>query len=264
MDTTARRRVLVTGGRRGIGRGIAYAFAEAGADVVVNDIVDDEAVRETLAGIRARGGRGAFVQADAADLAGHAKLLDAAEAAFGGAPARIDVLVNNAGVSVARRGDMLEVTPESFDRLVAIDLRAPFFLTQALAKRWLAAPAAAGAPRRTVITISSINVEVVSPSRAEYCIAKSGLAMMTKLFALRLAAAGIGVFEIRPGIIATDMTAPARERYDELIAGGVAPIRRWGQPADIGRAAVALASGAFAFSVGEAIRVDGGLALKEL
>jgi 3-oxoacyl-[acyl-carrier protein] reductase len=107
-------------------------------------------------------------------------------------------------------------------------------------------------------------VEVVSPSRAEYCIAKSGLAMMTKLFALRLAEAGIGVYEIRPGLIATDMTAPVRERYDQMIAGGIAPIRRWGQPADIGRAAVALASGAFGFSAGEAIRVDGGLAIKEL
>jgi NAD(P)-dependent dehydrogenase (short-subunit alcohol dehydrogenase family) len=264
MSATTRRRILVTGGRRGIGRGIAYAFAESGADVVVNDIVDDAAVRETLAGIAERGGRGAFVEADAADVAGHERFLDAASAAFDDGRPRIDVLVNNAGVSVARRGDLLEVTPESFDRLIAIDLRAPFFLTQALAKRWLAAPADAGAPRRAIITISSVNVEVVSPSRAEYCLAKTALAMMTKLFALRLAEAGIGVFEIRPGLIATDMTAPAKERYDQLIAGGIAPIRRWGQPADIGRVAVALASGAFAFSVGEAIRVDGGLALKEL
>ena len=250
------KRVLITGGRRGIGRGIAYAFAETGADVAINDIVEDAAVGETLAGIAARGGRGAFVKGDAAAVHGHAELLDAAERAFGG----IDVLVNNAGISVAVRGDLLEVTPESFDRLVSVDLRAPFFLTQALAKRWLAAPA----PGRAVVTISSINVEVASLNRGEYCIAKSGLAMMTKLFALRLAEPGIGVFEIRPGIVATDMTAPAKERYDALIADGIAPIRRWGEPADIGRAAVALASGAFAFSVGEAIRVDGGLGLRQL
>jgi len=255
----AAKRVFVTGGRRGIGRGIAYAFAETGADVVINDLVDDAATRDTLAGIAARGGRGAFVQGDVADLAGHAQLLDAAAASFGDASPRIDVLVNNAGISVAVRGDLLDVTPESFDRLVAVDMRAPFFLTQALAKRWLAAPA----PGRAVITISSVNAEVASLNRGEYCIAKSGLAMMTKLFALRLAEAGVGVFEIRPGIIATDMTAVAKERYDPLIAGGISPIRRWGEPADIGRAAVALASGAFAFSVGEAIRVDGGLALRQ-
>lgn len=255
MAQVPAKRVLVTGGRRGIGRGIAYAFAETGAQVVINDIVDDGAVQETLAGIAARGGRGAFVQGDAAAVDAHPQLLERAGAAFGG----IDVLVNNAGISVATRGDLLEVTPESFDRLVAVDLRAPFFLTQALAKRWLAAPA----PGRTIITISSINVEAASLNRGEYCIAKSGLAMVTKLFALRLAEAGIGVFEIRPGIVATDMTAPAKARYDALIADGIAPIRRWGEPADIGRAAVALASGAFAFSVGEAIRVDGGLALRQ-
>jgi NAD(P)-dependent dehydrogenase (short-subunit alcohol dehydrogenase family) len=251
----AAKRIFVTGGRRGIGRGIAYAFAESGADVVINDLVDDAATRETLAGIAARGWRGAFVQGDVADLVGHARLLDAAAAAFDG----IDVLVNNAGVSVAVRGDLLDVTPESFDRQIAVNLRAPFFLTQALARRWLAAPA----PSRTIVTISSVNAEVASLNRGEYCIAKTGLAMTTRLFALRLAEAGIGVFEIRPGIIATDMTAPAKERYDALIDGGLSPIRRWGEPADIGRAAVALASGAFAFSVGEAVRVDGGLALRQ-
>jgi 3-oxoacyl-[acyl-carrier protein] reductase len=204
---------------------------------------------------------GKFVAADIGAVETHARLLDAAATAFGDAPPRIDVLVNNAGISVAVRGDLLDVTPESFDRLVAIDLRAPFFLTQELARRWLAE--GAGARGRSIITISSINVEVASLNRGEYCIAKSGLAMMTKLFALRLAEAGIGVFEIRPGIIATDMTAPAKARYDALIAEGLTPVRRWGEPADIGRAAVALASGAFAFSVGEVVRVDGGLALRQ-
>jgi len=256
MGETARKRIFITGGRRGIGRGIAYAFAEAGADVVVNDIVEDDAVGDTLAGITARGGRGAFVKGDVAAVEDHGRLLDEAEAPFGS----LDVLVNNAGVTVAVRGDMLDATPESFDRLIAIDLRAPFFLTQAIAKRWVAARA----PGRSVISISSANVEVVSPTRAEYCIAKSGLAMMTKLFAVRLAEQGIGVYEIRPGIIATDMTAWARERYGTLIREGITPIRRWGEPADIGRAAVALASGAFGFSVGEAIHIDGGLALRHL
>jgi NAD(P)-dependent dehydrogenase (short-subunit alcohol dehydrogenase family) len=215
-------------------------------------------VAETLQGIAARGGRGAFVQGDAAAVETHDALLDQAEAAFGG----IDVLVNNAGVSVRQRGDILDVTPESFDRLVAIDLRAPFFLTQAMARRWLRHPDATA--QRTVLTISSANAELVGPNRAEYCIAKAGLPMMTRLFAVRLAEAGIGVFEIRPGIIRTDMTAVAKDRYDRLIADGITPIRRWGEPADVGRVAVALASGAFHFSVGEAIHVDGGLWIKSL
>jgi NAD(P)-dependent dehydrogenase (short-subunit alcohol dehydrogenase family) len=253
-----RKRIFITGGRRGIGRGIAYAFAETGADIVINDIVDDGAVGETLDGIRARGGRGAFVKGDAAAVAEHAQLLDAAAAAFGGAPPRIDVLVNNAGVSVEARGDLLDLSPSSFDRLMAVNLRGPFFLTQALARRWIAEPARP----RTIVTISSINAEMASLNRGEYCIAKSGLAMMTKLFALRLAEADIGALEIRPGIIATDMTAPVKARYDALIGEGLTPVRRWGEPADIGRAAVALASGAFGFSVGEAIRVDGGLAVQ--
>jgi NAD(P)-dependent dehydrogenase (short-subunit alcohol dehydrogenase family) len=255
---SAPQRVLVTGARRGIGRGIAYAFAEAGAAVVVNDLVEDEAAAETIEGIAERGGRGAFVQGDAAAVEGFGDLLDRAEAAFGG----IDVLVNNAGVSVRQRGDILDVTPESFDRLVSIDLRAPFFLTQAMARRWLAHPETA--VPRAVITISSANAEVVGPNRAEYCIAKAGLPMMTQLFGLRLAEAGIGVFEIRPGIIRTDMTAVAKDRYDRLIADGLTPIRRWGEPEDVGRAAVALASGAFHFSVGEAVHVDGGLWIRSL
>ncbi len=255
---THRRRVLVTGARRGIGRGIAYAFAEAGDDVVVNDLVEDDAVAETLDGIALRGGRGAFVRADVADIGGHDAFLDAVGAAFGG----VDVLVNNAGISVAKRGDLLDVTPESFDRLIAVDLRAPFFLTQAVARRWLAE--APGPHPRSVITISSANVEVVGLNRAEYCLAKTALPMMTKLFAVRLAEEGIGVFEIRPGIIRTDMTAVAKERYDRLIGEGLTPVRRWGEPDDVGRAAVALASGAFHFSVGDAIHVDGGLHIKQL
>jgi NAD(P)-dependent dehydrogenase (short-subunit alcohol dehydrogenase family) len=253
-----RPRVLVTGGRRGIGRGIALAFAGAGYDVAVNDLVDDDAAAETLAAITAAGGRGAFIQGDVADVGGHDSLLDRVEEALGG----IDVLVNNAGISVRQRGDMLEVTPQSFDALISVNLRAPFFLTQALAKRWLRAEP--GPHPRSVITISSANAEVLGLNRAEYCLAKSALPMMTKLFAVRLAEAGIGVFEIRPGIIRTDMTMVAKERYDRLIGEGLTPIRRWGEPDDVGRAAVALASGAFGFSVGEAIHVDGGLWLKQL
>ena len=257
---SGRRAVLVTGGRRGIGRGIAWSFAAKGYDVIVNDLVEDEATDATLAGIAERGARAAFVQADMADVAAHAGLVDQALAAFG----RLDVLVNNAGISVARRGDMLDVTPESFDRLIATNLRGPFFLTQAVARRMIeTSPPLLELPR-AIITVSSANVTLASADRAEYCLSKTGLAMMTKLYAVRLAEYGIGVFEIRPGIIHTDMTAVVQEKYDKAIAQGITPIARWGKPEDVGRAAVALASGDFAFTTGDAVHVDGGLHIARL
>jgi NAD(P)-dependent dehydrogenase (short-subunit alcohol dehydrogenase family) len=254
---SAPRRVLVTGGRRGIGRAIAYAFAAAGHDVVVNDIADDEAARETLAGIAGRGGRAHFLKGDIGDLASHEALVKAAFEVFGG----LEILVNNAGIQVRVRGDMLEATPESYDALMAVNLRGPFFLTQAVARRWLGE---ASAPGRTIINIASANSVMASIDRAEYCLSKTGVSMMTKLYATRLAEAGIDVFEIRPGVIRTDMTAVARERYEKRIAEGLAPVRRWGEPEDVGRVAVALASGAFRFSTGEAVHVDGGLHIARL
>ena len=246
--------VLVTGARQGIGRGVALAFAEAGWRVVVNDVVRDDAAEATMALL---GDAGAFVQGDVADLDGHAALLDAAFGAFDG----LDALVNNAGVSVRVRGDMLDVSPESYDRLMSINLRGPFFLTQALARRWLAGP---GERARSIVNISSTNAVHASPDRAEYCLSKTGVSMMTRLYALRLADAGVGVFEIRPGIIRTGMTAVAAGKYDRLIAEGFSPVRRWGEPADVGAVAVSLASGGFHFSTGEAVHVDGGLHIARL
>jgi 3-oxoacyl-[acyl-carrier protein] reductase len=252
-----RRAVLVTGGRRGIGREIALSFAANGYDIVINDIVDDESVTATCREVCALGPSVDFVRADISDLGAHPALVRRAFEAFGG----LDVLVNNAGISVRKRGDMLEVTPESFDELMAVNLRGPFFLTQAIARRWLEEGSASS---KTIVNISSANATMVSLNRAEYCLAKTGVAMMTKLYAARLAEAGIGVFEIRPGIIRTDMTAVAKERYDAAIADGITPIRRWGEPRDVGAAAVALASGAFSFSTGDAIHVDGGLHIQRL
>ncbi len=251
---------LVTGARRGIGRGIAYALADAGFDVVVNDVVDDAAVRETLETVRAKGRRAAFVRGSIADLAGHAPLVDAAFARFG----TIDCLVNNAGIQVKVRGDLLDVKAESFDEILAVNLRGTFFLTQAVAKRMLAESRTAGDPPRSIVTISSANARIVGANRAEYCIAKTGLAMMSQLFAVRLAEADVACYEIRPGIIRTDMTAPAKERYDRLIAEGITPIRRWGEPEDVGRTVAALASRLLPFNTGDAFHVDGGLHIKTL
>jgi NAD(P)-dependent dehydrogenase (short-subunit alcohol dehydrogenase family) len=249
---------LVTGGRRGIGRGIAYALADAGFDVVVNDLVDDAATRETLAAIRDRGRRAALVPGSIADLPGHAALVEQAFAAFG----TLDCLVNNAGIQVKVRGDLLDVKPESFDEILAVNLRGTFFLTQAVARRMLDERRAADDPPRSIVTISSANARMVGPNRAEYCIAKTGLAMMSQLFAVRLAEADIACFEVRPGIIRTDMTAPAKARYDGLIADGIAPIRRWGEPADVGRTVAALAERRLPFNTGDAFHVDGGLHIR--
>ncbi len=249
---------LVTGARRGIGRGIAYALADAGFDIVVNDVLDDAATRETLAALGAKGRRAAFAPGSIADLPDHARLVDDAFRAFG----TVDCLVNNAGIQVKVRGDLLEVTPESFDEILAVNLRGTFFLTQAVAKRMLGERRSPDAPRRAIVTISSANARLVSVNRAEYCLAKTGLAMLSQLFALRLAEADIACYEVRPGIIRTDMTAPARDRYDRLIAEGLTPIRRWGEPDDVGRTVAALASGALPFNTGDAFHVDGGLHIR--
>lgn len=251
-----RRRVaVVTGARRGIGRGIAYALASAGFDLALIDLIEDEASAETVEEARRRGARTQFIPGDIAALERHDGLLDAAYDSFG----TLDCLVNNAGVSVAHRGDVLDVTPESFDRVVGINLRGTFFFTQAAAKRMVAEPRADDLPPRAIVTVSSINAWLVGPDRAEYCIAKTGLTMMTKVFALRLAPHGIHTYEIRPGVIATDMTAVAKPKYDKLIGEGLSPIRRWGQPDDIGAAVAALASNALPFATGDAYHIDGGM-----
>jgi NAD(P)-dependent dehydrogenase (short-subunit alcohol dehydrogenase family) len=249
---------LVTGGNRGIGRGIALALAARGFDVVINDLERTSDTEFTVHEAQARGARAAFVAGDIADTTEHKKLVQGAFAAFG----RIDCLVNNAGVQVKVRGDLLDVTEESFDRLIQINLRGTFFLTQAVARRMLWEPPIQHP--RSIITISSVNAVVVSANRAEYCLSKSALSMMNKLFATRLAEAGIACFEVRPGIIRTDMTKPVAERYDELINDGIVPMKRWGEPDDIGRAVAMLACGELPFATGEALQVDGGLNMKIL
>lgn len=248
---------LVTGAGRGIGRAIAVRLAKNGFSVIANDLPGSSDIAHTLSAIQAEGVEGRALPGDISDVAGHAALADAAWELFG----RIDCLVNNAGVSVARRGDILDVQPDSFDRLININLRGPFFLTQAVAKRMVAVSSGGF---RSIITISSLNAETVSYDRAEYCISKIGLSMMSKSFAIRLAAEGINTYEVRPGVIRTDMTAVAREKYDRLFAEGLAPIARWGEPDDVGRTVAMLAGGALPYSTGEVVHVDGGLSIPRL
>lgn len=259
-DPIKRRSALVTGGRRGIGRAIGYALAEQGFDVIVNDLVHDAAGDETVAGIEARGGRARFVAGDVADIDGHEALVEAAWSSFGG----LDCLVNNAGVQTQFRGDMLDTPVESFDRLMNVNLRGTFFLTQAAARRMTKETRTENDPHRSILTLSSANAFMASTNRAEYCISKSGLSIMNKLWALRLAEHRIHCYEIQPGVIATDMTAPAKERYDQLIAQGVFPIARWGQVGDIAGTVATLASGAIPFSTGAAFPIDGGLHIQKL
>ncbi|MFC7398984.1 3-ketoacyl-ACP reductase [Chelatococcus sp. GCM10030263] len=257
MSEASKGNALVTGAGRGIGRAIALALAEGGFDLVVNDLARSAELDETVAMIRDKGREAVAVRADIADIDGHAAFLDAAWNAFGG----LHCLVNNAGISVAKRDDILTVTPESFDRLMNVNLRGPFFLTQAVAQRMLEAPQDRF---RSIITVSSINVGFVAVDRAEYCISKTGLAMMSRLYAVRLASAGINCYEVQPGVIRTDMTAVVRERYDRLFESGVAPIARWGETDDVGNAVAMLASGALPYTTGETLRVDGGLAIRRL
>jgi NAD(P)-dependent dehydrogenase (short-subunit alcohol dehydrogenase family) len=248
---------FVTGAGRGIGRAIALALAGRGFRVVINDVQGSSDLDETIALLRARGADALAAVGDISRLDGHAALVAEAWSAFG----RIDCLVNNAGVSVAQRGDVLDVMPESFDRLMNINLRGPFFLTQACARRMVAEPSQGF---RSIITISSMNAEAASTDRAEYCISKTGLSMMSRVFALRLAGEGIHTYEVRPGVIRTQMTAVAQDKYDRIFANNGAPLSRWGEPEDVGRTVATLAGGAFPYSTGEIVRVDGGLALPRL
>jgi NAD(P)-dependent dehydrogenase (short-subunit alcohol dehydrogenase family) len=249
---------FVTGGNRGIGRAIVLALAQRGFDVALADTAETADTEITRHAAEAFGARTVFVRADIADLTQHARIIDAVYELSG----RLDTLVNNAGVSVARRGDVLDVTPESFDRVLDINLRGTFFLTQTAARRMLAD--SAGPHPRSITTISSANAVLVSADRAEYCFSKTALSMMVKIFALRLGEAGIASYEIRPGIVRTEMTAVAEEKYDRLIRDGLTPIKRWGESDDVGRTVAALACGDLPFMTGDAIHVDGGLHIQKL
>lgn len=256
----ANRVALVTGASRGIGRAVALALAETHSDVLLNYASSHQATLALKQEIEQRGVRAEIFQADISRLEDHHRLVEFLKERFG----RIDVLVNNAGVAPRVREDLLKTNPESFDRLLATNLRGPFFLTQQIALWMISLRDTIPNYSPCVVNISSISAYTSSPSRAEYCISKAGVAMMSQLYADRLAEHGIPVFEIRPGIIQTDMTAGVWEKYDKLITEGLTPIRRWGQPEDVGKAVAAIVQGYFPFSTGEVINVDGGFHMRRL
>ncbi|MFH1765499.1 MAG: 3-ketoacyl-ACP reductase [Gemmatimonadota bacterium] len=256
---------VVTGASRGIGRAIAVALAREGYDIAgVARSYDPEGAPSGLAGTgalcRNAGTEFLPVAADISELGTHEGLVRQTLERFG----RIDFLVNNAGVGPLERLDYLDTTPESFDRVLGTNLRGPFFLTQRVARHMVARSSGNDAGQLGIVFITSISADTSSPNRAEYCLSKAGLSHLARICAHRLAPHGIGVYEVRPGIIRTEMTAPVGEVYDALIADGLVPQGRWGEPDDVGRAVASLARGEFSYSTGGVFEVSGGMGIKRL
>ncbi|HEY7509725.1 MAG TPA: 3-ketoacyl-ACP reductase [Vicinamibacteria bacterium] len=257
--------VLVTGASRGLGRGVAEALAKDGHSVAIHYATNRAAAEQTQAACRelARDAAQLFtvVGGDVASAADRRRILEETLAAQG----RLDALVNNAGIAPRVRADIVDATEESFDELIAVNLKGPYFLSQAAARHWLAHPRQARLPGGyKLVFVTSVSADMASVNRGEYCVSKAGLSMATKLWATRLAAEGVQVFEVRPGVMATDMTAGVKEKYDRLIADGLVPQGRWGTAEDVGRAVAALVEGRVPFSTGDVVNVDGGLHLQRL
>jgi len=257
---------LITGGSRGIGFGIATALAQEGWNLVINGVRAETAVSGPVEELRDRGVTVTYARGDIGSAEGRAAILEAATAAVAhqGAGGCINLLVNNAGVAPKVRADLLETTEDSYDHVVDTNLKGAFFLTQAFARAMVAARQADPAFSAAIVNITSISATVASINRGEYCIAKAGAAMMTQLFATRLGPDGIPVYEVRPGVTRTDMTAGVTAKYDRLIADGLCVQPRWGHPEDVGKAVAALARGDLPYSTGQVIMVDGGLTIPRL
>jgi NAD(P)-dependent dehydrogenase (short-subunit alcohol dehydrogenase family) len=259
---------LITGGSRGIGRGIALELSRLGCDLVINCVRNLAAAEKTAAECVATAQgtghtiRAEVFQADIGQCKDRESLIQFVKSKFG----RLDVLVNNAGVAPEVRADLLDADEASFDRVLNINLKGPYFLTQ-LAARYMLEQIGNVPPGpfgRKIITISSISAYAASINRGDYCVAKAGLAMLTPLYAARLAKHGINVYEIRPGIVETEMTQPVKEKYNQLIAAGLTPIKRWGTPQDVGLAVAAITQDLLPFSTGQVIDVDGGFHIHRL
>ena len=261
MPPGTSRVALVTGASRGIGRAIALTLARAGYHLLLNYRSDVQAAESTARECASFGIQARLGKADVSNREERHRLLQEVRSHFG----RIDLLVNNAGMAPRERADLLNLSEASFDEVLSVNLKGPFFLTQAVAQWMIELRGTLGADYQPkIVTIGSISAYTASVNRGEYCISKAGVSMLTALFASRLASEGICVYEIRPGVIATDMTAGVKSKYDELIGGGLTPIRRWGQPEDVARAVAAIAGDSFPFSTGEVINVDGGFHLRRL
>ena len=257
MDKKA---ALVTGGSRGIGRAIVLGLAVAGWQVAASYRQDEQAMRSTQQQVESLGGVLLPIRADLRQSELRTRLVEQVLEAFG----QIDLLVNNAGIAPRQRADLLEVQESSYDEVLNTNLKGPFFLTQQVAKAMLEAVQSGKSSAPKIINISSLSAYTSSTQRGEYCLSKAGMSMLTQLYADRLAQAGILVYEIQPGIIETDMTAPVHEKYDRLIEAGLLPLKRWGKPEDVARAVVALAEGTLPYSTGEIIHIDGGFHLRRL
>lgn len=251
---------LVTGASRGIGRGIAVALAKSGWRVGINFASNQSAADETLALVRAAGGTAEIIPGDVANRVQRQTMIDRTLVLFG----RFDALINNAGVAPESRDDLLDGSEAAYDRVMNINLKGPYFLSQIAAKLMLSQIAAGTIPRGFIINISSVSAYAISTNRGEYCVSKAGMAMMTGLFASRLANENIVVHDVRPGVIETDMTEAVKAKYDKLLAEGLTPIRRWGQPEDVGACVATILSGAFSYSTGQVFDVDGGYHLRQL
>ncbi|MDB6069864.1 MAG: 3-ketoacyl-ACP reductase [Verrucomicrobiales bacterium] len=254
--------VLVTGSSRGLGKGIALELARAGMSVAIHYGSNEAAARETAAQCREVALHASqlfpIIRADLNAAAERDGLMEETLSALG----RLDALVNNAGITSPGRADVLDNTEEAWDEVMDVNLKAPWFLSQKAARWWVAngdGPRLEGGYK--LVFVSSVSAEMASMNRGDYCISKAGIGMMAKVFALRLAAHGVQVVEFRPGIMETDMTAGVKEKYDPIISGGKVPMRRWGQPSDVGRAVKSFLNGGLPFSTGGAIYLDGGLNL---
>ena len=256
---------FTTGAGRGIGRAVVIELARHGYDIAANDIVFDPADRtrgllEVQERVERLGARFLPLPGDVSSLGDQERFIGEILAAFG----RIDVLVNNAGIAPSKRIDLLETPPESYDRVMAVNARGAFFLSQRVAREMIKRREAGESGPLSIIFVTSISAVVSSPSRPEYCVSKAALSQTAALFADRLAGPGINVYEVRPGIIRTGMTEPVKEKYDRLIAEGLIPQGRWGEPEDVAKAVAALASGAFGYSTGAVIEVSGGMNIRRL
>ena len=252
--------VLVTGGGRGIGLGISKCLASDGCDVIVCGIRPEEQARAAMDELRDLGADVLYCRADVADRDARARLLSEIKARFG----RLNVLVNNAGVAPKVRADILEATEESYERVMRINLQGPYFLTQAVARWMIEQQRGHEHFEGCIVNISSVSATVASPSRGEYCISKAGVSMATRLWAARLGEHRIPVYEVRPGVIKTDMTRAVQTQYDQLIDEGLLVEPRWGLPEDVGRAVATLVRGDLPYATGQVVIVDGGMTLQRL